>query len=168
MHRKVMADDQSEEFRRFILENREIIISILAEEDGPSVKEQIKERVEESRNEVQDKAKELNEAVLKIISDDKVQKHFITGCLEFLHFFEAVIDAAPLSPEAREAVDKFEETKDSILKNMVVAGAKDKMENITINDVKAKTSSSLSKKLEKIENISIRDIKDSIHNKNND
>ena len=163
-----MADDQSEEFRRFILENREIIISILAEEDGPSVKEQIKERVEESRDEVQDKAKELNEAVLKIISDDKVQKHFITGCLEFLHFFEAVIDAAPLSPEAREAVDKFEETRDSILKNMVVVGAKDKMENITINDVKAKTSSSLSKKLEKIENISIRDIKDSIHNKNND
>ncbi len=158
-----MEEDRSEEFRKFVLENRDIIESILnegkEEEEEPSLSEKIDQKKEESK----DKVKSMNDAVLKIISDDDVQKHFITGCLEFLHFVEAVISAAPLSPEAREAFDKFEETKDTTVRNIVVVGAKDKMENITINDVKTKTAKKTNSTIEKIENISIRDIKDSIN-----
>jgi len=154
-----MSDDKSEEFRRFVLENRDIIESILNEgKEAEEPADPMKEHIDEAKL----KSKELGDAMLKIASDDDVQKHFITGCLEFLHFFEAIINAAPLSPEMREVVDKFEATRDTTLRNIGVAGAKDKMENITINDVKKKTASNYSSTKEKIENISIRDIKDSI------
>ncbi len=142
-----MADEKSEEFKRFILENRELIEAILNEEKD-DVKDEFKERVDETKG----KAKDVSDAVFQIISDDDVQKHFMTACLEFLHFFEAVIKAAPLSPEMREAADKFKETKDTAVKNVVAVGAKDKMEKININDGGSKTSS---KSKGKVENIKI-------------
>ena len=118
----------SEEFKKFILENREIIESIL-NEGRKDTEEAIKQKADEAKA----KVKDVNDAVLKIVSDDDVQQHFLKGCLEFLHFFEAIIDAAPLSPEVREAVDKFEETRDKTMHNVVATGAKDKIENIKIN-----------------------------------
>lgn len=160
-----MADEQSEEFRRFILDNREMIEKILNEgkSEEPAQPEVPAEHdFDEDIARAKAKAVELNDAILKIISDDDVQKHFIVGCLEFFHFFEAVLHAAPLSPEAKEAVDKMENTFDTTVRNVVMAGAKDKMENITINDVKKKSAESYSSTKEKLENISIRDIKEGI------
>lgn len=160
-----MVDDQSEEFRKFILENREIIEKILNEgkeksEPFDEAKQEFKEYVDKTK----DKTKDAGDAILKIVSDDEVQKHFITGCLEFLHFFEAVINAAPLSPEVREAVDKFEQARDTTISNVVAVGAKDKMENITINDVKPKKSSTAKtapkEKKGKVESIAIHEVKD--------
>jgi vacuolar-type H+-ATPase subunit H len=160
-----MSDVKSEEFKRFILENRELIEAILNEDKEPAEKKEEKpfeELKEEKLDEAKAIVKDLNDSILKIVSDEDVQKHFITGCLEFLHFFESIIDAAPLSPEVREVVDKFERTRNTTVRNVVSVGAKDKIENITINDVKKSASSTRSKTIEKIENISIRDIKDSI------
>jgi hypothetical protein len=161
-----MADEQSEEFRKFILDNREIIEKILnegkeAEEPDPS-DAPTESVIDEDLEKAKAKAIELNDAVLKIIGDEEVQKHFITGCLEFFHFFEAVLHAAPLSPEAKEAVDKLENTLDTTVRNVVVAGAKDKMENISINDVKKKGSEAHTSTKEKLENITIRDIKENL------
>lgn len=156
-----MADMDPEEFRKFILDNREIIQSILDEGKEPTEEKTPEEKLDEALTETKEKIKGLNYAALSIFSDDDVQKHFITGCLEFIHFFEAIIDAAPLSPEVREMVKKAEQARDRTIRNVVVVGAKDKMENITINDVK-KAATGKTSTLEKIENISIRDIKDSI------
>jgi hypothetical protein len=136
-----MADYKSEEFRRFILENREIIEKIL-NEDKKEKEKASDEKVEEKLEEAKTKVKDLNDAMLKIAIDEDVQKHFITGCLEFLHFFEAVIYAAPLSPEVREVVNKFEEGRDTTIRNVVSVGAKDRMENIEINDMKKQSKSS--------------------------
>jgi hypothetical protein len=136
-----MADYKSEEFRRFILENREIIETIL-NEDKKEKEKASDEKVEEKLEEAKTKVKDLNDAMLKIAIDEDVQKHFITGCLEFLHFFEAVIYAAPLSPEVREVVNKFEEGRDTTIRNVVSVGAKDRMENIEINDMKKQSKSS--------------------------
>ena len=156
-----MAEDQSEEFRKFILENREIIEKILNEgKDDSNPKEKIKEEIDDRIDDTKGKVKDVSDAVLKIVSDDDVQKHLITGCLEFLHFFEAVLNAIPLSPEARETVNKFEDARDSTIKNVVAVGAKDKMENIIINDVDPKTSSTSKKKEKKMENITINEVKD--------
>ena len=142
-----MATDQSEEFRKFILENREVIESILNE--GKKKTENI---LEENADKAKAKAKDAGDAVFTILNDDDVQKHFITGCLEFIHFFEAVVKAAPMSPETREAVEKLEGSCDNAIKNVVAVGAKDRMESININDVKTKSSP---KKKEKVENIKI-------------
>jgi len=121
-----MADTQSEEFKKFILENRDIIEKILNEG---------KEKASDA-DKIKDNVKEFSNGIANILNDDDVQKHFITGCLEFLHFFEAVIDAAPLSPEAKEAVDNMKSAKDHAVKNVVAVNVKDKVQNIKINDVK--------------------------------
>lgn len=147
-----MATDQSEEFRKFILENREIVESILNEG-----KKKSEDLLEENVDKAKAKAKDVGDAMFTILNDDDVQKHFITGCLEFIHFFEAVVKAAPMSPEAREAVEKFEQSRDNAIKNVVMAGAKDRMESININD-KTKTAP---KKKAKVENITVRDVKSS-------
>lgn len=158
-----MADVDPEEFRRFILDNREIIQSILDEGRGPAEGERSPDAVlEEKLSETKAKVKEMGNGILIILNDDNVQKHFITGCLEFLHFFEAVIDAAPLSPEVRAVVDKMENTCDNAVRNAVLVGTKDRFENITINDVKKRASDSAKSTKEKIESISIRDVKESI------
>ncbi len=125
-----MADTQSEEFRKFILENRDIIEKILDEgKDEKSDSEFGKDKIKED-------VKDLSDGIARILKDDDVQKHFISGCLEFLHFFEAVIEAAPLSPEAREAADNMKEAKDHAVKNVISVNVKDKVQNIKINDVK--------------------------------
>jgi len=121
-----MADERSEEFRKFILENREIIESILNDAKNEAKRasdEIIGDRVDQAK----DKTREFSDAVFRIVSDDDVQRHFIGGCLEFLHFFEAVLTAAPLPPEAREVADRFEETKEKAIANVVATGVKDKM-----------------------------------------
>lgn len=155
----VMTEDRSEEFRKFILENREIIESILKEADGEDVPDKEKDPVKAKVDETKGKVKDVSDALLTVISNEDVQKHFITGCLEFLHFFEAVINAAPLSPEVREAVDRLEQTRDTTIQNIVAVGAKDRMENITVNDVKERPSDKASDNKEKFESISIRDVK---------
>ena len=158
-----MAETDPEEFRKFILDNREMIQSILDEGKEPEEEFKTPDKIlEEKLDETKMKAKELGDAMLVILNDDDVQKHFITGCLEFMHFFEAMIDAAPLSPEVRAVVDKFEDTRDKAIRNAITVGARDTMENITINDVKKAATNSKRSTIEKIENISIRDIKDSI------
>ena len=138
-----MAGDKSEEFKKFILENREIIEDIL--------KEDKKKKVDEAKT----KTKDLSDAMMQVFSDDDVQKHFITGCLEFLHFIEAVICAAPLSPEVREAVDKLEEAKAKTVRNVVSVGAKDRMEKINIDDSKKPKTSTKSSTKSKPQNIKI-------------
>ena len=153
-----MADEKSEEFRRFILENREIIEAIL-DEDKKEKKEASKnEKLNKKKEEVKSKAKDANDTLISIISDDNVQQHFITGCLEFIHFFEAVIDAVPMSPETREAVNKFGETRDTTIRNIVAVGAKDKMESININEIKKEPSKSSAGK-KKAESIKINTVK---------
>lgn len=153
-----MADEKSEEFRRFILENREIIEAILDEDKKEKKEASKKEKLNKKKEEVKSKAKDANDTLISIISDDNVQQHFITGCLEFIHFFEAVIDAVPMSPETREAVNKFGETRDTTIRNIVTVGAKDKMESININEVKKSPSKPSSGK-KKAESIKINTVK---------
>lgn len=153
-----MADEKSEEFRRFILENREIIEAILDEDKKEKKEASKKEKLNKKKEEVKSKAKDANDTLISIISDDNVQQHFITGCLEFIHFFEAVIDAVPMSPETREAVNKFGETRDTTIRNIVTVGAKDKMESININEVKKSPSEPSSGK-KKAESIKINTVK---------
>lgn len=135
-----MAEDQSEEFRKFILDNREMIEKILnegkEEEEKKSRKDEIKENLGERIGETKEKAKSTSDAILTVATDSEVQKHFITGCLEFLHFFEAVINAAPLSPEVREAVEKYQRAGDDTVRNIVSVGAQDRMASIKVDDVK--------------------------------
>lgn len=152
-----MSDVKSEEFRRFILENRKIIETILREDSESDDKKKDKGLFDEKLEEAKERTKSAGDDILRIVSDDDVQKHFITGCLEFLHFFEAVIEAAPLSPEVREAIDKFEHTRDTTIRNVVVTGAKDKMESITINDVKSETPAKKTAKPKKAESVPISD-----------
>ncbi|MBO7351933.1 MAG: hypothetical protein J6U12_03340 [Candidatus Methanomethylophilaceae archaeon] len=153
-----MASDNSEEFRQFILENREIIEKILSEDDKKKGKKSKKiphaEKLDEKVEDTKAKAKNLNDTILKIVSDDEVQQHFITGCLEFVHFLEAVIEAVPMSSETREVVTKFEDARDTTIRNVVAVGAKDKMENIEVKEVK-KTRSSKSTSKAKPESIKI-------------
>ena len=155
-----MADEKSEEFRRFVLANREIIENILNEgkPDCSEMRKQVRDDVDECIDETKARVIEFNNAVLQVIGDDDVQKHFIAGCLEFVHFFESVLEAMPLSPETREAVEKFHVARDNALRNVVIAGAKDKMDNLTFEDVK-RSSNSVK---DRIENISIREIKDTV------
>lgn len=153
-----MADEKSEEFRRFILENREIIEAILEEDEKEKKKASKNEKLNKKKEEAKTKAKEANETIISIISDDDVQQHFITGCLEFLHFFEAVIYAAPLSPETREAVNRLEEARDTTIRNIVTVGAKDKMESINANEIKKEPSKPSSTK-KKAESIKINTVK---------
>ena len=68
-----MAKDQSEEFRKFILENREIIEKILNEgKDDSNPKEKIKEEIDDRIDDTKGKVKDVSDAVLKIVSDDDV------------------------------------------------------------------------------------------------
>lgn len=99
----------------------------------------IEKILNEKKDTVKNDVKTVNDAVLKIVNDDEVQKHFISGCLEFLHFFEAVLEAAPLSKNAREVVDNIKETKDNVIKNTVSVEAKNKIERIKIDNVKKAT-----------------------------
>ena len=146
-----MADDQSEEFKKFILDNREIIERILNEGKEEEREKDVREEFEERITAAKAKAKGAGDAVFDIIGNDDVQKHLITGCLEFIHFFEAVIKAAPLSPEAREAVERMEQTRDSAIRNVVAVGAKDKMDNMKTEEPKAESKSAS-------ERIEIRDL----------
>ncbi len=75
-----MAEDQSDEFKKFVLENREIIEAILNEgkKPEPSPQEAMELKLEQGK----EKVKDLSDAILQIMSDDDVQKHFITGVLE--------------------------------------------------------------------------------------
>ena len=153
-----MADEKSEEFRRFILENREIIEKILKEgkESEEKIRDDVKEDLDSHYSETKEKLKGTGEAIFEVMSDDEVQKHFVTACLEFLHFVEAVIKAAPLSPEAREAADKFEEAKDNTVKNVVSVAAKDKMDRVKTDEPKPKTAPK-----KEPESIKINDVKTS-------
>ena len=147
-----MADETTEEFRRFILENREMIEKIL-NEDKKGTEDKFEKRTEDAKEKLID----LNNTVLQMISDDEVQRHFITGCLEFLHFFEALIAAAPLSPEARSVVDRFEDTRDTTVRNVVVVGAKDRMRNVHVDNEQTETPSERPKPKQKFESITIND-----------
>jgi len=149
-----MAEPDSEEFKEFILKNRDMIEAIL-NEGKARTEETVKEKVSDAGK----RAKELNDTVLTILSNDDVQRHFITGCLEFMHFFESVIEATPMSPDAREVVDKFKETRDITVKNVVMTGAKDKMESIEINEVKSTPKSKAGAKTGKTGNIKVNDVK---------
>ena len=152
-----MTDVKSEEFRRFILENREIIERIL-KDDLKESKQKTEEFVDENLDRAKAKAMDISDGIFKIAGDDDVQKHFITGCLEFLHFFEAVINAAPLSPEAREFVDKVEETRDKTVRNVVKTGADDLVQNIPVKEVKPRKAPAKKAK-PKAESIKINDVK---------
>lgn len=149
-----MADDRSEEFRKFILENREIIESILNEEKEASKKAEriVSEKVDDAK----EKAKDFNDTILRIMTDENVQKHFFTGCLELLHFLEAVIEAAPLSPEVRDTVSKYEAARDTTIRNIVMTGAKDRMDNIPADEPKKPSSGT--KKKGKTQSIPVNDI----------
>ena len=155
-----MADDQSEEFRRFILENREIIEKILNEgkEDSKTRKDEIKENIGEHIDETKEKAKAASESLLTVVTDENVQKHFITACLEFLHFVEAVIEAAPLSPEVREAVNRCQDARDDTLRNIVAVGAQDRMDNLKFEETESASKSTPKKKSS---SIPINDLSDS-------
>jgi len=154
-HLLYMADEKSEEFRRFILENRELIETILKEEKE---KLNASEKLDQKKEEAKEKAKELNDTVLSVLSDDEVQKHFITGCLEFVHLFEALIKAIPMSPDTREVVDQYEEARDKTVRNIIAVGAKDKMDNINVDEAPKKQSRPKSEK-KKVESIPINDVK---------
>jgi len=47
-----------------------------------------------------------------------------------------VINAAPLSPEVREAVEKYQRAGDDTVRNIVSVGAQDRMASIKVDDVK--------------------------------
>ena len=149
--------DRSDEFVRFIKENRDMIMRILAEDEEEEAPESRRERFEETYVEPAKSAfKETSDTVLKVLADDDVQKHFVTGCMEMIMCLEAMVRALPLSDEMREVVDNAEKARDSVVRKAAVSGAvattKSKAEKINVTNVKRKVSD----KVEKVKEV-IRD-----------
>lgn len=76
------------------------------------------------------------DAILRIMSDEEVQKHFFTACIELMHFFESAISVMPMSDKTREALENVEKARDNAVRNAIMVSAKDHIENITMDDVK--------------------------------
>jgi hypothetical protein len=158
-----MTTQETEDFKRFVLEHRDLIESILHEEDGNEAEEKaVEDPIEQTKEEAKDKVKDVNGALLAVLSDENVQKYFVAGCLDLMHLFKAIVEAAPLSPEVRETVENFESASDSLLKTAAVSISRDKIENITVKEAKDQTSASVSSRIEKLENMSINSLKEEV------
>ncbi|MCQ2078652.1 MAG: hypothetical protein MJZ38_01130 [archaeon] len=146
-------DRNSREFVEFIRSNRDMIMKILGEEDREREPEDDRtrqrsdfdrayERMEERRAEARERMHDHVSDFLKVMADDEVQKHFFTGCMEFLMCVESVFKAMPKSSEMDEVVDSFERAKKASMKNAVVAGTKaetrEKLEKVSITNIKKK------------------------------
>ena len=105
-----------EEFQQFVESNKDRIIELMNEQDEETFS--------------------LKDAVLRIMSDEDVQKHFFTACIEMMHFFESAVKVMPMSDRTREALDTVEEARDNAVRNAIMVSAKDHIENITMSDVK--------------------------------
>ncbi len=113
-----MTDEpmDDKEFEEFVNSNRDRIIELMGAQEENTFS--------------------LKDAVLRIMSDEDVQKHFFTACIEMMHFFESAVDVMPMSDRTREAIKTVEKARDNAIRNAVMVSAKDHIENMTFDDVK--------------------------------
>jgi len=111
-----MADQMDDqEFEQFVESNKDRIIELMCEKGD---------------------AFSLKDAMLRIMDDEDVQKHFFTACIELMHFFESAVKAMPMSDRTREALNNVETARENAVRNAIMVSAKDHIENITVDDVK--------------------------------
>lgn len=140
-------EDRSEEFVRFIRENRDMIQRILDEdpdkptdpgpEPGPELYfDRIQSQVEPFR----EYGRQVTVDILRVLADEEVQKHFLSGTMEMMSFFQAVLRALPGSDGNTEIADGVDKVKDNAIKSAASVGikstAKSKLEKIDIKSVK--------------------------------
>ena len=142
-------EDKSEEFVKFIRENREIIQRILDEdpdkpaEPSPELNTYF-DRFQTEIEPVKQYSRDIANDFLRVLADEDVQKHFFTGCMELVSCFQAALRMLPMSEDNREIVDNAGKVKDTAVKNAAYAGikstAKSKLEKIDITSVKKKVA----------------------------
>lgn len=140
-------EDRSEEFVRFIRENRDMIQRILDEdpdkpadpepEPGPELYfDRIQSQVEPFR----DYGRQVTVDILRVLADEEVQKHFLAGTMEMMSFVQAVLRALPGSDGNTEIADGVDKVKDNAIRSAASVGikstAKSKLEKIDIKSVK--------------------------------
>lgn len=140
-------EDRSEEFVRFIRENRDMIQRILDEDpDKPADSEPEPEpelyfdRIQSQVEPFRDYGRQVTVDILRVLADEDVQKHFLTGTMEMMSFFQAVLRALPWSDGNTEIADGVDKVKDNAIKSAASVGikstAKSKLEKIDIKSVK--------------------------------
>ena len=127
----------SEDFERFVKENREEILRILEEEDDEERNDfRCPEPRFTSREEIRDSFSRMTTEILKVMADEEVQKHFFNGITEFVKCMEAAVQAMPLSDDMKETVEQAEKTRDKTMKTAAKTGVKNtalsKLEKVNI------------------------------------
>ena len=100
----------SKEYRKFVIENRDIIESIL--KDSDSVQRNPKSSI--------------NEVPFKMLNNSEVQKHLMSSCFEMIRFIEALISVSPMPPEARKVIKNFQNSRDEAMRNFLEEGSEPK------------------------------------------
>ena len=124
----------SEDFERFVRENREEILRILGEDEEPRCC--MPRPVRPSGEEMRDSVSRMATEILKVMADEEVQKHFFNGITEFIKCMEAAVQAMPLSDDMKETVGQAEKTRDRTMRNAAKTGVKEtarsKLEKVNI------------------------------------
>lgn len=140
-------EDRSEEFVRFIRENRDMIQRILDEdpdkpadpepEPGPEL---FFDRIQSQVEPFRDYGRQVTVDILRVLADEEVQKHFLAGTMEMMSFFQAALRALPGSDGNTEIADGVDKVKDNAIRSAASVGikstAKSKLEKIDIKSVK--------------------------------
>ncbi len=127
----------SEDFEKFVKENREEILRILEEDsDEEYTPSGEPSRFRETAEEVKQSFTKMTTEILKVMADEDVQKHFFNGITEFVKCMEAAVKVMPLDDDMKEAVEQVEKTRDTTMKNAAKAGVKattlSKLEKVNI------------------------------------
>jgi vacuolar-type H+-ATPase subunit E/Vma4 len=105
-----MCDNNTEELERMIKEQREMIEKLIEAQ-----KASFKETTEPKKERAEDAMK----AILSIIANKDIQKHFVKAGMEFLSGIEEIIKAVPFPDSVKEKMDKASEAKDEFVRGVV-------------------------------------------------
>ena len=135
----------SEDFEKFVRENREEILHILEEDDEREEKYTCPEPRMTSAEDIRDSFSRMTTEILKVMADEEVQKHFFNGCMEFIQCMEAAVKAMPLSDEMRSTVNQAGKTRDRTVRTAAKTGVKNtalsKLEKVNITNKLKKSDS---------------------------
>ena len=135
----------SEDFEKFVRENREEILHILEEDDEREEKYTCPEPRMTSAEDIRDSFSRMTTEILKVMADEEVQKHFFNGITEFVKCMEAAVQAMPLSEDMKETVNQAGKTRDRTVRTAAKTGVKNtalsKLEKVNITNKLKKSDS---------------------------
>ncbi len=114
------------ELEKFVRDNKEMLEKFLAQEKS-LFKETMTSEREKAERLIEDQSAKAKEAALGVVSmfaDPVVQKHFMAVGMELLLGVDAMLKAAPLPDNVKEAMDTAKSMGDDTLDNARKTAAK--------------------------------------------